>query len=247
METPVMLEVKILKRVTGFNIDISFSCPGGRLLALIGPSGAGKTTVLRVIAGLVRPDQGSVICGEYIWCDTKKKIWLSPQRRRIGYVFQDYTLLPHLNVERNIAFAGAGRDEVEGLLKLLDIEHLKKRRPHEISGGERQRAALAQALARKPRVLLLDEPFSALDVAIRQRLREELKRIKKLLSVPVILVTHDLMEAHFLADEIVPIRQGKRDLEWPRKAGAGQGEAPEAICRIAFEAWMSGSRYGLLH
>jgi len=208
------LEVKIFKRLSGFDIDISFSCPNGSLLALIGPSGAGKTTIVRSIAGLERPDSGFIACNGVVWSDTGKGIWLPPQKRKLGYVFQEYSLFPHLSVEKNVAFAADDKGEVEELMEMRRIGHLRWRKPHQISGGERQRVALAQALARKPRVLLLDEPFSALDVATRQRLREELKSLKSRLSVPVIMVTHDINEARFLADEMLPIEQGKRAPDW---------------------------------
>lgn len=208
------LEVNISKKLSRFNLDISFSCFSGSLLALIGPSGAGKTTIVRSIAGLERPDRGFVACNGVVWSDTKRGIWLPPQQRKLGYVFQEYSLFPHLTVEKNVAFAADDPGEVKDLMELFGIGHLRGRKPHRISGGERQRVALAQALARKPRVLLLDEPFSALDVATRQKLREELKSLKGRLSVPVVLVTHDLNEARFLADEMLPIDQGKRAPEW---------------------------------
>ncbi|OCC14933.1 Molybdenum transport ATP-binding protein ModC [Dissulfuribacter thermophilus] len=208
------LKVKIYKKLSGFDIDISFSCPNGSLLALIGPSGAGKTTIVRSIAGLERPDSGFIACNGIVWSDTKKGIWVPPQKRRLGYVFQEYSLFPHLTVEKNIAFAADDLKEVEELIELLGIGHLRRRKPHQISGGERQRVALAQALARKPSVLLLDEPFSALDIATRQKLREELKSLKGRLSIPIVMVTHDLNEAQFLADEMLPIEQGKMAPEW---------------------------------
>ncbi len=208
------LKVEIYKRLPGFDIDVSFSCPNGSLLALIGPSGAGKTTIVRSIAGLERPDCGFIACNGVVWSDTKRGIWVPPQKRRLGYVFQEYSLFPHLSVEKNISFAADDLEEVEELIELLGIGHLRRRKPHQISGGERQRVALAQALARKPSVLLLDEPFSALDIATRQKLREELKSLKGRLSVPIVMVTHDLNEARFLADEMLPIEQGKMAPEW---------------------------------
>ncbi len=208
------LKVKIFKKLKEFDLDISFSCSSGRLLALVGPSGAGKTTIMRLIAGLERPDRGLIACNKSIWTDTEKGIWLPPQKRKLGYVFQEYSLFPHLTVERNIIFAGIDSYEARGLMKLFGILHLRRRRPHQLSGGERQRVALAQALARKPGVLLLDEPFSALDVATRVKLRNDLKSLKNQLSIPVILVTHDLNEARFLSDEILPIEQGKKAPDW---------------------------------
>ncbi len=209
------LEVNISKKFPEFCLDISFSCPRGCLIALVGPSGAGKTTVVRCIAGLEHPDRGVIACNGVVWCDTKRGVWFPPQKRKLGYVFQEYSLFPHLSVEKNVAFAANNRTDVEDLLELFGIRHLKKCKPHQISGGERQRTALAQALARNPEVLLLDEPFSALDVVTRQKLREELKSLKGSLFVPVVLVTHDLMEARLLADEMLPLNHGKSAPGWP--------------------------------
>ncbi|MCK4837833.1 MAG: ATP-binding cassette domain-containing protein, partial [Desulfobulbaceae bacterium] len=148
------------------------------------------------------------------WLDTKKQIDLAPQKRDLGYVFQEYTLFPHLTVFKNVAFAAGEMKKVIDLLKLLDVWHLKDRKPHKLSGGERQRVALAQALAKGPKVLLLDEPFSALDIVSRQKLRQELKKIKKEFNLPIIHVTHDLEEAEYLADSLLPVVQGEVDNRW---------------------------------
>ncbi len=208
------LNVKIVKRLPSFDIDISFSCPDGQLLALVGPSGAGKTTIVRTIAGLERPDKGMISYNGNIWADPSRGIFLPPQKRELGYVFQEYTLFPHLTVEQNIGFATQDPADVTQLLRLMGIGHLRKRKPHQISGGERQRVAIAQALARKPKVLLMDEPFSALDVVTRDRLRVEMKELKRRLSLPIVHVTHDLQEADFLADKVICIEHGKRTESW---------------------------------
>ncbi len=208
------LDVDMTKRLPGFRVEISFSCPDGRLLALIGPSGAGKTTIVRMVAGLERPDSGVISYNGHTWVDTGRGVFVPPQKRRLGYVFQEYSLFPHLTVEQNVGFASDDPAYVDHLMELLGIKHLAGRKPHQISGGERQRAAIAQALARRPKVLLLDEPFSALDVLTRKRLREEMKGLKEHLSLPIIHVTHDLDEARYLADEIVCVDQGKRSEEW---------------------------------
>jgi len=160
------------------------------------------------------PDRGFVSCGRTVWEDTDTGVRLPPRKRKIGYVFQEYSLFPHLSVRKNVAFAAENRNDVQKLLELFGISHLKSRKPKNISGGERQRTALAQALARKPEVLLLDEPFSALDIRTRQQLRNELKSLKTRLAIPIVLVTHDLNEALFLADEILPMDQGKAAPEW---------------------------------
>jgi molybdate transport system ATP-binding protein len=211
------LTVDIKKRLPDFDLKISFTCKDGELAVLIGPSGAGKTTVIRIIAGLVKADEGYISYRDRVWVDTNREIVLPTQKRRLGFVFQDYTLFPHLNVYKNVAFAAVDEKEVEGLLKLFGIWHLKNSMPHKISGGERQRCAICQNLARHPHVLLLDEPFSALDVEIRRKLREGLKNIKKDLNIPIIHVTHDLSEALFLEDTILPVVNGKVAEKWLQK------------------------------
>lgn len=211
------LELKIRKRLDHFDMDLELSCENGRMLVLIGPSGGGKTTLIRMLAGLSSPDKGRIVFHGESWFDSDKRINITPQKRRVGYVFQEYTLFPHLNIYDNAAFAAVEKNEVDGLLRLLGIDHLRDRRPHLVSGGERQRCALCQSLARRPRMLLLDEPFSALDVVTRRGLREELKSMKKSMAFPVIYVTHDISEALFLADEILPIVEGRVDREWMQR------------------------------
>jgi len=214
------------KKLKYFDLDISFACNNENTMVMIGPSGGGKTTIIRMLAGLDKPDEGQVIFDNEIWFDSSRRINISPQKRRLGYVFQDYNLFPHLNLFDNAAFAAADKKEVEALFDLFKIDHLRKRKPHMVSGGERQRCAICQALARHPRLLLLDEPFSALDVVTRRELREELKKLKNTLSCPIIYVTHDINEALFLADEILPVVEGKNDDNWlqrtiTREPGAG--------------------------
>ena len=208
------LRIDIKKNLHYFDLDVSFVCPKERMLVLIGPSGGGKTTIIRIIAGLDKPDEGSIVYNGKRWLDVKNSIFIPPQKRRLGYVFQDYTLFPHLNVYGNVAFPSQDKKDVDELLRLFGIRHLRNRKPYEISGGERQRCAICQALARKPQVLLLDEPFSALDVITRRILRDELKALKGTLSVPIVYVTHDVNEALFLADDILPIVEGKIDRSW---------------------------------
>ena len=212
----MVLEVAVRKALPNFDIDISFTVRAGELKVITGPSGAGKSTIIRLIAGLERPDQGIIAYNGTTWVDREQGIFLPPQKRRLGFVFQDYTLFPHISVYRNVAFSAQDTTEVERQLKRFGIWHLRDRMPHKISGGERQRCAICQNLVRNPKVLLLDEPFSALDVENRRKLRKELKALKQELSIPIIHVTHDLNEALLLGDDIISIVRGKMTPEWFR-------------------------------
>ena len=201
-------------------LECSLSCAPGELLALVGPSGSGKTTLLRCIAGLQRPEHGRIQCGPDTWLDTDQAINLSPQQRRVGMVFQSYSLLPHLSARDNVALAlwQMPREEQRALadewLSRLHLVGLGNRRPDELSGGQQQRVALARALVRalgdgaNRAVLLLDEPFSAVDQVTRRKLQQELARLRRELAVPIILVTHDLDEARMLADRMVQLHHG---------------------------------------
>ena len=211
------ISASLIKRLKYFDVDVSFSCASENMMVMIGPSGGGKTTIIRMLAGLEVPDEGRVIFGDEVWFDSSRRINVAPQKRRLGYVFQDYNLFPHLNLLDNAAFAAVDKKEVDELFELFKISHLRKRKPHMVSGGERQRCAMCQALARHPRLLLLDEPFSALDVVTRRGLREELKSLKGSLSCPIIYVTHDINEALFLADQILPVVEGKNDHSWMQR------------------------------
>jgi len=210
----MILQAALKKRLKFFDLDIAFSCPADEMLVLIGPSGGGKTTIIRMLAGLETPDQGKIVFHNQVWFDSDRQINLPTRKRGIGYVFQDYTLFPHLNLYKNAAFAAVDKKEVHALFELFNISHLRDRKPHMVSGGERQRCAICQALARRPQLLLLDEPLSALDVVTRRELRQELKNLKKKLSIPIIYVTHDINEAFFLADEILPVVDGQEDKGW---------------------------------
>jgi len=182
---------------------------------LFGASGSGKTTVLRCLAGLDRPSEGSIQFGTETWFDGRSKQFVLPQRRRIGFVPQDYALFPHLSVSGNIAYglSDVARSEraarVERTIHWLGLAGLEGRRPDQLSGGQRQRVALARALIREPRLLLLDEPLSALDGPTRLRLREELRQLLKQLAIPTILVTHDRTEALALGDQLVVMDAGQ--------------------------------------
>ncbi len=187
-----------------------------RTVALVGPSGAGKTSVLRAIAGLVRPTAGRVTLGEEVWLDVERGVSRAPEDRRVGLVFQEYALFPHLTVRKNIAYAG--RERVDEYLERFRISHLADARPDELSGGERQRVALARALARDPDVLLLDEPFSALDAHTKSAVRAEVHDILGDFALPTLIVTHDYEDASALADQVGVIVDGKlRQLGTPQE------------------------------
>lgn len=195
-------------------LDAEFSCAAGELLALVGPSGSGKTTLLRAIAGLYHPARGRIQCGERVWFDTTVGCRLSVQQRRIGMVFQDYALFPHLSVLDNVQAAmghvpqAQRRGQALAWLAKVRLEGLHPRYPAQLSGGQRQRVAVARALAREPEVLLLDEPFSAVDQVTRRRLQRELARLRESINIPVLLVTHDLDEANALADRLCVLQAG---------------------------------------
>jgi molybdate transport system ATP-binding protein len=186
---------------------------------LFGPSGCGKTTILRCLAGLERPDHGLVLFGDEPWFKPDQGINLSPQRRGIGFLFQDYALFPHRTVSGNVGYALAGDVErghrVAELLAAFGLDGLDDRYPHQLSGGQQQRVALARALARRPRLLLLDEPFSALDGPTRDDLRPALRRLLAGFGVPVVLVTHDRTEAMSLADHLVVMDRGRSIQQGP--------------------------------
>ena len=182
---------------------------------LFGASGSGKTTVLRCLAGLEQPDEGTIRFEEDVWLDTRREVCLPSRERRLGFVPQDYSLFPHLSVARNVAYglndltAPQRQERVSETLAWLGLEGLAARRPHELSGGQQQRVALARAVARRPRLLLLDEPLSALDTPTRLRLRVELRHLLRQLLTPTLLVTHDRLEALTLGDDLIVMDEGR--------------------------------------
>lgn len=192
----------------------------GELLALVGPSGAGKTSMLRVAAGLMKPQQGHVAVGGETWCrigeEGEERIWRPPQQRHVGLVFQHYALMPHLSAAGNVALsllhrprADREREAARWLAHVGLTGELMHRRPAQLSGGQQQRVAVARALAREPKLLLLDEPFSAVDMMARQGLYRLIADLRRELSVPIVLVTHDLNEARLLADRLVVMDAGQ--------------------------------------
>ena len=210
------LSVQVRHPLRQFELDIRFEL-GDETLALVGPSGAGKTSVLRAIAGLLRPKQGLIVSGDTTLLDTRRRVVVPPEDRAVGMMFQEGALFPHMTVAKNVAYGlrprsrnGAERKErVQELLEQFGIASLAKARPGEISGGERQRAALARAVGRSPRVLLLDEPLSALDSVTRAQVSGELARWLGELRLPTILVSHDFEDVAGLADRVVVVDRGR--------------------------------------
>jgi molybdate transport system ATP-binding protein len=182
---------------------------------LFGPSGCGKTTTLRCLAGLERPEEGRITFGDTPWFDAERQVCLTPQQRDIGYLFQEYALFPHLSVANNIAYGLLGlsrlerRRRVAEMLDVFQLAGLENRYPRQASGGEQQRIGLARVLVRRPRLLLLDEPFSALDQPTREQLRPELRRLLVRFGIPVMLVTHDRIESMALADHLIVMDRGR--------------------------------------
>ncbi len=212
------LEVDIRKGHAGFNLDVSVG-NRGRALGLLGASGSGKTMTLRCIAGLLTPDEGRIVLNGRVLFDSKERISLPPAARRVGIVFQDHALFPHLTVRRNIAFGLKGPDRdriVEDWARRVEVEGLLDRYPDQLSGGQQQRVALARALAMRPDALLLDEPFSALDPHLRRRLEEELRAVLASYTGAVVFVTHDRNEAFRMCEELAVLSEGRVDAAGPR-------------------------------
>ena len=202
-------------RVGGFTLAMEWEAPPAQVLTLFGPSGAGKTTLLRAIAGLIRPQQGRIEVGGQVVFDSSEGTWLPPHRRRIGLLTQGYHLFPHLSVAGNIGYglgkadSAKSRARVRQLVETFRLTGLEDRKPHQISGGQQQRAALARALAPEPALLLLDEPFNSLDVELRRTLRREVRASLRETRTPAILVTHDIEEAISMGDLVQVIDQGR--------------------------------------
>jgi ABC-type sulfate/molybdate transport systems ATPase subunit len=199
----IQLQVQLKRQ--DFELHTRLDLAGQGVTVILGPSGSGKTTLLRLLAGLEKADRGFIRHASKVWLDTRTGTFVTPQKRNVGVVFQDYALFEHMTVADNVGFAliwNERRQKVQRWLKRLHIEDLAERYPRQLSGGQRQRVALARALITEPELLLLDEPFSALDSHLWQHLREQLLEVITHLQQPVLMVTHDLNEARYLADDI---------------------------------------------
>ncbi len=210
-----MIVLQIQKKLHGpegemvLNLDLTIA--KNQLVALYGASGAGKTSTLRILAGLMRPDVGKILVNDEVWFDSQEGINLKPQKRKLGFVFQDYALFPHMTVQENLEFAAAKGQlkHVQELLEIMELARLADQRPGSLSGGQQQRVALARALAQRPKVLLLDEPLSALDRKIRLRLQDYLWEVHRKFELTTIIVSHDSHEITKLADAVFVLKNGK--------------------------------------
>ncbi|HEC1538170.1 TPA: ATP-binding cassette domain-containing protein [Campylobacter upsaliensis] len=216
-----MLEFCLKHTIKGIEgpikLDLDIMLNQGEISAIFGESGAGKTTLLRILAGLITPQKGFIRVGDEIWLDLKKGINLSPQKRSLGFVFQDYALFPNMSVRENLAYATQNQRKIDELLELIGLKELANSRPKELSGGQAQRVALARALAKEPKILLLDEPLSALDFKMRSHLQEELLKILKHFKTTALLVSHDLAEIYRLSARVLQLSGGKIIKDLPTK------------------------------
>ena len=208
------LELDIVKRLPGFSLDMRWNM-GCELMVLFGPSGSGKSVTLRLISGVMSPDAGLISCGGRVFYDSRTGACLPPQKRGIGYMFQNAALFPNMTVRRNIAYGLKGlprktaNERVDEMAVAFGLASMLDKRPSHLSGGQRQRVALARAIAPKPGLLLLDEPFSALDRPVREKLGGLLLEIRRNYRVPMVLVTHDILEAARLGDRMIVCNRGR--------------------------------------
>lgn len=197
--------------------DFNLSIARGHFVSLLGPSGCGKTTCLRMLAGLEKNDAGSITLDGVALSDPSRKLFLPPEKRHLGMVFQSYAVWPHMNVFENVAFPltmakvskSEIKDRVQEILTVVELNGLEKRRPNELSGGQQQRVALARGLVMNPKALLLDEPLSNLDTKLREKMRTDIKTIQKKMNITMIYVTHDQLEAKTMSDQIVVMNKGQ--------------------------------------
>lgn len=208
-----VLQVSIQKQLEAFALQVSFVLASHGITVLCGASGSGKTTLLQCLAGLLRPDAGRIACREAVWFDAERGVCLAPERRRLGYVFQDVRLFPHLSVRSNMLFGrrfrGPSGVSFEDVVALLGLGRLLHRTPSDLSGGEKQRVAVGRALLACPELLLMDEPLTGLDRGKREEIMAYVKAIPERFGVPVLYVTHSDAERRFLADRVLNLEDGK--------------------------------------
>ncbi len=208
-----MLAVEIEKSFQGFSLKVDFNIKN-EVLVIVGPSGSGKSTILNCISGIIQPDKGKISIQDEVVFDSDCHKNLPVENRKLGHVFQSYALFPHMTVEKNIMYGLKNHEntmtdqEVDCLIEKFGIKHLLQKRPQQLSGGEKQRVALARSLVIKPNLLLLDEPFAALDQETKEKLYEEFLEIKKEWNIPILLITHDEFEANYLGDKTIKLYGG---------------------------------------
>jgi molybdate transport system ATP-binding protein len=239
------LQVLLRHRFSSMRIDVEFSAATPGVSVLFGPSGAGKSTIINAAAGLLRPDDCRILIDDQVLCDTASGVWLPPEKRRLGLVFQDSRLFPHMSVSANLRFgmrrAGSGPIKFDEVVELLGIGQLLARRPHTLSGGERQRVAIGRALLAQPRLLLMDEPLANLDAARKAEIMPYVTRLKTALRLPILYVTHAFDEVARLADSIVLLDSGQLVASGPLTEITARGDLPLAqrddagallLCRV---------------
>lgn len=211
-----MIEIQIKKELSAssgtIDLSVDLKIEKGQFIAIHGPSGAGKTSILRMLSGLMHPDSGSIQVNNNTWLDTSKKINIAPQNRSIGMVFQEYALFPNMTVKQNLEYAlekGQDKNCVQELIDLTELGDLQNRKPATLSGGQKQRVALARALVRQPSILLLDEPLSALDREMRSKLQDYILQVHQKYQLTTILISHDAGEVIKMADKVFVLESGK--------------------------------------
>jgi molybdate transport system ATP-binding protein len=236
-----MIEIKINRKMNGVNgsMDLCFETKiqEREFVTLYGPSGAGKTSVLKMIAGLLVPDDGHIVVDHSIWFDKSKKINVRPQLRNIGMVFQDYSLFPNMSVRENLEFAlekGQPKNIIDDLLQLTELGQLYNKKPAVLSGGQKQRAALARALVRRPKLLLLDEPLSALDSEMQSKLQDYLLQIHEEFKLTTILISHDLLEVIKMSGRVLVLEDGHVKKDGAPTAVLSLGHLKDFLSKVTF-------------
>lgn len=246
-----MIEIQLHKALQGatgpFALDLGLTIPTGELWAIMGPSGAGKTSFLRMLAGLMRPEKGEVVISGEKWVDTANRLFLKPQKRKVGFLFQDYALFPHWTVAQNLRFAlgkGADQGQIGEWLTTFGLEGLAEQKPNRLSGGQLQRIALIRALIAQPDLLLLDEPLSALDAPLRKRWQDDLKLWHNRYPLTTLLISHDPVEVIRLADQMIWLEAGQ--IRWQGKPADYFGSERNQIQAEVLELDQTGQKARLL-
>ncbi|MCL6265734.1 ABC transporter ATP-binding protein [Flagellimonas myxillae] len=211
-----MMTIQIQKQLDGpegpMRLDVNIQVAPGEFVTLYGSSGAGKTSTLKILSGLMQPEAGKITVGDKVWLDTSKHIHVKPQERNIGYVFQDYALFPNMSVKQNLEFALPRQGDpsiVKELIQVMELNNIQQKKPTTLSGGQQQRVALARTLVQQPKLLLLDEPLSALDLKTRLRLQDYLQKVHRKYLLTTILISHDIGEIHKLSDRVIVLEEGR--------------------------------------